>query len=493
MLSKTKTLKGFNCLKRIYLTIHNPELAAPTSPDKQAVFDQGNAVTQEARTRFPGGILIDNEPWDFVGSLKKTKTLIENGEKIIYEAAFEHNGFYARADIISYSRESKRWSLYEVKSSTKVKPEHLDDVALQTWIIAKSGLLLEKISILYLNSKCNFPNLENLFVEEDVTEKMREKYPDILPKLNEIKETLQKEVVPEIDIGPYCLEPDECEFKDHCWKKIPQFSIFNLPNIRDKKWEFYHQGIIEISDERITDLTSLQQRVLEAHRKNERIVNSEGIKASLAEWTFPLIFLDFETINPAIPRYQGCKPYSQVPFQFSVHIWRTKNSELEHKEFLHTEQSDPRHSLILSLLEACEDQGSVVAYFGKFESGRIKELAEFSPSHTVALQALSDRIVDPLPIIRDHVYDPGFKGSFSLKDVAPAILGQSFSYEKMLVGNGLAAQRAFEEIISQETPKLRKEELISATLEYCKQDTFVMVELVKWLFSQSEILAESSL
>jgi len=119
LLSKTRLMRGYRCLKNIYLNIHEPSLETPISEDQQAVFDQGNAVGAEARKRFPGGVLIDNKPWDFIGSLKRTRELIANKTEIIYEAAFEHQGCYARADIIRYSPSSKRWSIFEVKSSTK--------------------------------------------------------------------------------------------------------------------------------------------------------------------------------------------------------------------------------------------------------------------------------------------------------------------------------------------------------------------------------------
>jgi hypothetical protein len=139
--------------------------------------------------------------------------------------------------------------------------------------------------------------------------------------------------------------------------------------------------------------------------------------------------------------------------------------------------------MIPKLLEACGTEGSILAYFGQFESERIKELADFAPDYKDALLKLVDRIVDPLPIIRDHVYDNAFAGSFSLKNVGPALLGESSSYEGMLVGNGTAAQRAFEEMISDSVTIERRQELARASLEYCKKDTLVMLELVRWMMS----------
>lgn len=486
LLSKTKLMKGYRCLKCIYLTIHYPELEPPIAPETQALFDQGNIVGAKAREYFPGGVLIDNKPWDFTGALAKTRELLANNAPAIYEAAFEYAGCYARADIIQFSPESNRWRIYEVKSSTKVKPEHYDDVGLQAWIMAKSGLPIESINVVHLNADCRFPDLNNLFKTVDITDEIRARYLSVQPKIKEILETIRKPETPEVDIGPQCLEPNECGFKKHCWqqKHIPEPSIFNLPKMHDRKWELYKDGIIALDDARLTGLNELQERIVNCYKTGERYINREAIEAALSGWQFPLVFLDFETINPAIPRYSGCRPFEHVPFQFSVHHWQTPNSELIHKEFLHVTADDPRPTLIPALLDACGEQGTIVAYFSRFESERIQALADYAPTYSEPLLKLVDRMADPLPIIRDTVYDNAFTGSFSLKSVAPALLGQSHGYDGMEVANGNDAQRAFEQIISGTLSQHRKSLLINALIEYCKKDTLVMVELVKWLYQQ---------
>lgn len=486
LLSKTKLMRGYRCMKCIYLTIHHPELEAPITPETQALFDQGNEVGAKAREYFPGGALIDNKPWDFYGAIAKTQQLISSGTQIIYEAAFEYMGCYARADIIVYSPISQRWSVYEVKSSTKVKPEQYDDVGLQAWIMAKSGLPLETINIMHLNTACRFPDLSNLFQIVDVTEEIRERYTTIKPTVRDILTKIRETTIPAIDIGPQCTVPTECGFVAHCWneKKIPTMSIFNLPKIYSRQWDLYHEGIVELDDPRLTDLTELQERIVDCFKHNRRFIDRDQIRAALSTWQFPLVFLDFETINPAIPRYEGTKPFEQVPFQFSVHLWPAPNDSITHHAFLHTTSDDPRPKLIPELLAACGERGSIVAYFSRFESDRIKALAEYAPEYQDKLLCLLDRMVDPLDTIRAAVYDNAFNGSFSLKKVAPALLGQEHSYAGMEVADGGAAQRAFEELISPKTSLNRKLNLESAMLAYCEKDTLVMVELVKWLYQQ---------
>lgn len=478
-------MQGYQCHKNLYLSVHQKHLIPPVGPDLQALFDQGNQVTIEARKRFPGGVLVDNPAFDFVGSLKKTRDLLAMHTASIFEAAFEYKGCYARADVITYNQQTQRWSIYEVKSSTKTKDEHLDDVGLQVWIMANAGLPIEKISIMHLNNLCKYPNLDNLFIEDDVTDRLRSLHTKIAPRLNELFKSIRQDEVPAIDIGAHCFEPRECQFTEHCWrqKNIPEVSIFSIPGLREKKWELYSEGYLQIEDVPAEKLNEKQNLCLEVLKTGKRHIDKAGVKAEISKWKFPLVFLDFETINPAIPRYVGTGPFTQVPFQFSVHILNSLDSELTHYEYLHTDQTDPRPNLIPELIKACKGEGSVVAYYGQFEAGRIQEMEDFAPEFKEQLEQIRTRIVDPLPIFREHIYDKEFADSYSIKSVGPAILGKNFSYENMLVGEGGAAQRAFEEIISNKTALSRKNELKDALIEYCKKDTLVMVELVKWLYN----------
>ena len=486
LLSKTKIMRGYRCPKSIYLTIHQPELEPPVGPAQQAVFDQGNLVGELARSYYPGGILVENKPWDFGGSLKRTRELMKEGAEFIYEAAFEYKGCYARADILKHSKESGRWTLLEVKSGTKVKSEYLDDVGLQAWIIANSGLQLEKICIVHLNPECRYPNLKNLFIEADVTDQLRDTYRDIAPRMNAIFGALRTPHVPDMDIGPHCVRHRDCEFKNHCFteKGIPSLSVFNIPRLGDKVWEYYKSGHIELKDVSTQGMTDAQKRIVHAHVNKSDFLSRSGVQESLATWNYPFVFLDFETINPAIPCYPGTAPYQHTPFQFSAHVQRQSGSPLEHREYLHDDGTDPRPGLISALLDACEGQGTIVAYYAKFEIDRIQEMAACFPEYAERLMALVPRFADPLEVMRAHVYHQAFGGSYSLKSVAPALLGKDYSYDGLAVPDGLAAQRAFKELILMTDPD-RRAKLRAAMLEYCAMDTLAMVKVVDWLRANS--------
>ncbi|MDP1603967.1 MAG: hypothetical protein Q8M03_11960 [Legionella sp.] len=245
MLSKTKLLNGLRCLKSLYLTVHHPELADPISLEDQARFDQGTAIGVKAREYYPGGVLIDNQPWDFSGALAKTRQLIDSGVTTIYEAAFEHQGCYARLDIIQYNHETNCWRVFEVKSSTKVKPKHFEDVGLQVWIATGSGLSVDQVNIVHVNNQYRYPALQDLFTVVDVTSEIMAKQATLHPQIQKLQNTLQEQEAPDIDIGPHCTAPYDCVFKQNCWqqKQIPKLSVFDLPRIGKKQWELYQDGI----------------------------------------------------------------------------------------------------------------------------------------------------------------------------------------------------------------------------------------------------------
>lgn len=490
-LSKSRVTKGLQCAKALYLSIHRPELAEPGDAGRQAIFDQGNRVGIEAQKRYPGGVLIDFPPKELSKALAETKKQIAAGTRVLFEATFVHSGVLVRVDILHRKDLDAPWQIEEVKSTARVKDQHLQDTAVQAWVLKGVGLQVDQVSIVHLNSECVYPHLDELFVAVDVTTQVIEIEKTVPALISDLQKTLRKPKPPRIDIGPQCDSPYECEFKGHCWaeKKIPDFSVFDVPGLTaDRKWALYQEGKVELAQlSKLEEgLGPKQKRMIEVTLSGQRQVDAEAIQKELSQWRYPLHFLDFETTAPAIPRFDGSHPFENVPFQFSCHIQMNAGGPLLHSEYLHDSSSDPRRGLLKALLASIGPSGSVVAYYQSFERRCLLDLAKRFPEHADALTAIAERLVDPLPIFRASVYDREFRGSFSMKSVAPAILGQEMSYEGMAVGNGVEAQAAFDELISDSTPKNRKEELRGAMLEYCRKDTLAMVHLVEWLRGQGK-------
>jgi hypothetical protein len=202
----------------------------------------------------------------------------------------------------------------------------------------------------------------------------------------------------------------------------------------------------------------------------------EGAKGELAAYPLPAYFLDFETISFAVPIWAGTRPYQQIPFQFSVHRLAADGS-LDHSEFLDISGSDPSGILAERLLEACGTSGPVFAYNAAFESTRIADLGSRFQHLQGELAALRSRLVDLLPVVARRFYHPSQQGSWSLKQVLPALV-PALSYAALDgVADGQMAQDAFLEAIAEKTTTERRNELRNQLLAYCKLDTLATVRI----------------
>lgn len=480
-LSKSRVMRGLQCEKNLFLSVHHPELEPTVSDSQQALFDQGHEVGARAQKEFPGGVLVDAPYYETDAAVEQTRAAIERNASTIYEATFSAGGVTARIDILHRESSTSPWQLIEVKSSTSAKQEHLDDVAIQLHVAEGAGLTIGSAYVMHINNQATAPDLKNLFARVDVTEDVRLRLEQIQKKIGELKRVLSLNDAPKIEIGAHCSDPYDCPFQDHCWKHVPESSIFDIPGIGKKAWKLYSAGIVSISDSKFVPSSAIQRNRVEAVRTGVRWIDKSAIKDQISEWRWPLTYLDFETIAFAIPRYDGTRPYQQVPFQFSALRQQMIGGPLEETFYLHDDSSDPRPPLIKALIGAAEGPGSVVAYNMSFEATCIRALISAFPDYTGELVSIVDRLVDPLPIFRSSVYDKEFSGSFSIKSVAPAILGSSSSYEGMAVADGEAAQRAFLELIKAKHGSPDHQQLRTGMLAYCRKDTTEMAELVKWL------------
>jgi predicted RecB family nuclease len=233
------------------------------------------------------------------------------------------------------------------------------------------------------------------------------------------------------------------------------------------------------------DLTDSQRRAATSVQTGEPWFNPELGKA-LESLRYPLYFADFESVNPAVPRFPGMRPYDQLPFQWSVHVLRQPGAEPEHYEFLAKDANDPRREFIESLCNALVESGNIVVY-SAFESQRLSELVVYLPEFADRIKQIQARLWDLLPVVRNNVYHPAFAGSYSLKYVLPALVHE-MSYAGMAVADGQAAGLAWEALIRGGLDQTEYDWIKKALLDYCGQDTLAMVKLLDKLrlFGQTQ-------
>jgi len=469
------------CLKRLYLEVHQPELAGELDEQSMAVFEQGYEVGRWAQKMFPGGALIEAGHEEMGKALRQTEQAVaDNQHPAIFEAAFTHDNILARVDILERLPRNK-WRLIEVKSSTSLKDYYLYDVAIQRLILEGLGMNVVPC-LMHLNREYVYDGkqyeLEKLFVIRDVTKETAALEQKVKDLLREEWKVLARAKPPDIEPGSHCTNPFTCEFYDVCNKPLPVDHIANLPGISPKKLEeLASLGIESIGKiPKNFSLTERQRRAWECARTGKPWFG-KGLKEALAGLRYPLYFLDFETLGVALPRYAGMSPYDQIPFQWSVHIQRKPGAELEHYEFLADDTNDPRPEFIKTLCQVVGKKGSVLAYSSGFEAGRLADLAEWLPQYKDEIGSIQDRLWDLLPVIRAHVYDLAFRGSYSLKSVLPALV-PDMSYDGMEVAEGNEAGLAWEKMVHAEAGSEERKRLKDALRAYCKQDTLAMVRLI---------------
>jgi hypothetical protein len=398
----------------------------------------------------------------------------------IFEAALQYDDVLVRVDILERLPRN-RWRLIEVKSSTEVKHHHLYDLAIQRHAAVGTGLRIGPTCLMHLNrdyvydGKKYEPN--KLFLVEDVSPQIRQMAGEISKLLLEQRRTLRARKPPQIEPGPQCSSPVCCEFYDGCHDPLPGDHIAELPRLtRGKLAALQNLGISTIHGiPGSFPLSVIQRRICECVQ-SQRPWFSSGLKTALAALRFPLHFMDFETFYPALPKYKGMRPYSHIPFQWSVHTVEHRGAEPRHYEYLADSSSDPRGPFISSLLNLLGRRGSVIVYNRAFESTRLRELAAWLPEFSKQIAAVQRRLWDLLPVISGNVYHPEFHGSFSIKNVLPALV-PTMSYGGLNISAGDEAGIAWDAMVNGRLGNQRREDLMRSLLVYCRQDTLAMVKL----------------
>lgn len=421
--------------------------------------------------------------WDFQLTCSQTQTALQQSPPYIYEAGFSKNQMFVRVDILQINKEGG-FNIIEVKSSSSVKEDHILDTAVQKYVLDQCRCKVQKCFVVHINKDNIYPNKKNLFVQKDITEEVQLLQEEIHKKAQEFKKQLSQKEAPEINIGPHCKKPYPCRFIPHCWKHIKNPSVFDIPQIGEKSWEYYKEKKIELSSIPDEELDARQVMYKKTQLSGRPCVQKEKIQKELSHWKLPFYYLDFETFSPPIPYLKDARPFQDIPFQFHCLKQNSIKEEIDSQEgsYLHTNRQDPRRSLAQSLTRFIKKEGSVIAYYKNFESKQLKNLAGQFPEFQDDLLDIESRLEDPLPLLRSAVCYKEFGSSWSLKSVAPVLLGRQWGYSSLEVQDGLEAQRIFLKMISLEDRHPQKEKIQKNLIQYCRQDTWCLALIVQWLF-----------
>ncbi|WP_292931393.1 DUF2779 domain-containing protein [Noviherbaspirillum sp.] len=426
--------------------------------------------------------MIDAQRLGFAGALSRSAELLESGAPI-FEAAFATENALCYADILLPVSGRAAWRMVEVKSSASVKDYYKDDAAIQASVALGAGVPLEQVCIAHIDTSWTYPgngDYRGLLVEADVTGDAHALAADVEQWIAGATATVLLTSEPDRAVGPHCSDPFECPFQTHCTEGVEPatYPVSWLPNVRKKalKSLIEEGGVADLRDVPDELLNDQQLRVKTHTLAGTAYFDAAGAAADLAAHPLPAYFLDFETINLAIPIWPGTRPYQQITFQYSLHRL-AENGQLDHRSFLDLSGADPSRPFAERLIIDCGRQGPIFVYNASFERTRLKELADRYGDMADALQAIVDRIVDLLPVATSRYYHPSQQGSWSIKAVLPAI-APDLRYDALDgVQNGGMAMDAFAEAIQPETTAERKREIERQLLSYCGLDTYAMVRL----------------
>jgi hypothetical protein len=482
-LSKSRITAFEQCAKRLWLQVHRRKMAQ-IDQGAEARFAAGREAGAAARALHPKGVMIKAEP-DFAAALDRTADLIRRADNpALFEATFAHDGVLVRVDVMEATGNTM-WQVAEVKSSTSRKDYHLGDLATQIWVMREAGVPIASAAIRLINNQFVLEEAGNycgLFADAPSLEEIEPLVATRGHVVSAAREALTGSE-PQREIGEHCDSPFTCEFKAYCSQGItgPEWPISLLPNTGRRVAAIWaDQGVHELTAVPNGALANaLHDRIHRATCTGEVYLDIEGARLATKDWGYPRTWLDFETIAFVVPRWVGTKPWEQVPFQFSAHIERSDGA-VEHREFLSLDGEDPRRACAEALLAKIPTEGAVIAYNASFERSCIKRLAEFYPDLSHGLRHMEARVVDLLPVTKNHWYHRDQRGSWSIKAVLPTITSE-LSYETLAVKDGMAAQLAYMEAIRPETSAERRAEIDQALRAYCERDTEAMIVLMRRL------------
>ena len=487
MLSKTQFIYYLQCPKYLWLYKNKKELYKGEE-DLDYKQLQGESVEFWVYSQYKEGVDCEAEGGDIFKSIDKTKEIMNSGGQVLIQPSFYDGDLFCRNDLLVFDKKSKKWDLIEVKSSTKVEDLHITDVAFQKVCLENCGLKINKTYLYFVNNEyVRKGDIEpkKLIKKEDITERVLLVEAGLKERIKEALVFIEKIVKePDVKIIKQCHNPYDCAFLEYCWKDIPKHSIYNLSLKEKYLMELVEKNKINIEDVSEDIISRENKKKYYLAKITDKIfIDKEGIDSELSNLVFPLYFLDYESYNPAVPLFDGYKPYQQMVFQYSLHIKESPKSKVEHYQFLADKWEDPCPELLKSLTNQIGNVGTIVVWNDVFEKGRNEEMAEMYPKFKEKLLSINSRVYDlGTPFKKNYYVHKEFKGGWSIKVVLPVMV-PTLSHKNLNIQEGGTASESYRELIDKSIEKTEKEKLKDDMLEYCKMDTLAMVEIFNKLSS----------
>jgi hypothetical protein len=475
-LSKSRYLNGMQCLRYLWLLVNEPQSVPEPDDRTRQLFDQGHLVQRLAERLFPDGVRLPEA--SFRGNIALTGKMLKEG-LTFFEAGILADNIYARVDVLRPGANGK-WDIVEVKSSTKVKDENINDISFQKHCCEKRGLAIDRCFLTHVNNqyvKHGEIDPEQFLVVDDVTARVLDAEVGIAARIDTMLEIMASGAMPDTRVGPHCSDPYECPVTA-CRESLPDNNVLELYRGGSQAFDLLYRGTRYLRDIPDSFKLSRSQEVQRWCDANSCAhVDADAIGSFVKDLEYPIHYLDFETFNVAVPLFDGTRPYQQVPFQFSLHVVDRPGAMAWHFGHLAEGTDDPRPEFFDELRKVIGKKGSIVVYNQSFEERIVRELAEAFPQHGDWAEEVRARLVDLLlPFRGFNYYHPDQRGSASIKRVLPALTGHS--YDDMDINDGDAASLAYLNMTYGNMTAAQREETRAHLEEYCGLDTEGMIRIV---------------
>ena len=477
-ITKSDFIRFLHCPRYAWLWKHRPDLRGEYDEGGRFA-KQGMEVETLARKLFPKGKEVKGYGEQ---ASAETKKLMITGASVIYQATVHTPHYEVMADILVAVDGGRQWGLYEVKSSSTLKEDYLADLYFQWLAFEAAGIRLASIHLVMINGNYIYHaeqgiRPDQLFHIQDMTGElpgMEIKYKALVDTALRVLTSPQEPKVLILSKGLKHELPHE--MLEEYWKGVPEYSVYRIAHIaREQLMDLVGRGILDINHVPDDYFSSeRQKRQVELTKVKKTFVDRPRLKEELKKLRYPLYFLDYETIMPAIPLFDGHKAYQIIPFQYSLHVIERPGAQAKHYDFLHTRKSDPAPGLLKTLRSHIGDKGSVLAWNAPFEKSCNQRMADRNPKYKAFLESVNDRLYDLALIFKDIYVDYRFKGSVSIKNVLPVMIPE-LSYEALEIRNGEMAIQSITELIGRSF--FGRSKIVRELKKYCELDTLAMVRI----------------
>jgi predicted RecB family nuclease len=380
-----------------------------------------------------------------------------------------------------------KWIAYEVKSSLKITDTYVKDACFQYYVIKNSLPDLVDFNLLTMNPKYVLDgelDITKLFKTTSVMKDAVKNVEYFAHKTRIAKQTLEQGIIPDIKIGTHCFQPYECDFLGTCWKNI------NEPNSVLTLGKLTKQAIFDLYDNNIKrideiDINTIQHKEIKiqvkaAIEQTEQVFKEE-IRAFISNIKQPICSLDIEVWMPAIPYYNGTKPFQQIPFLFSM--ISEENGEIKNYSYFKPIEEDLRKDFLERIISETKNFQSILMYDKSLEETVLNQLTELYPEYRNDIAELKNKIIDLAePIKKGNYYHPDMKGNFTLKSIAP-LVNQEAGFNNLDIQSGISAMYIYESLLEQNA--IEGEHIKQQLIDYCEMDALITYQLLNYFVTKS--------